>query len=53
MANKETAQNIVYTDYRTSSIETGYYSSSAKPDSISNIIKNSIIIIENNDKKQN
>lgn len=46
--NYETNNNIVYLDYSTSSSETGSIENSSKPDSLSNIMKNNILIMDDN-----
>lgn len=41
-----TVENVVYVNYLNSSIETSFFEDSSKPDSLSNILKNSVIIFD-------
>lgn len=45
MNKSSTANYIVYVNYRSTSAETGYSCSTVKPDSLSNIMKGNIIIV--------
>lgn len=47
MVNYQTSNNIIYLNHVSSSVETGYYQNSAKPDCLANIMKNSTVIFEN------
>jgi hypothetical protein len=46
MLKNQSNKNIIYKTHTNSSIETGYYQNSIRPDSISNIIKNNTIIMD-------
>ena len=46
MHSNKSGSNVLYVNHTNSSIETGYYQSSAKPDSLSSIIKNATFITE-------
>lgn len=49
MYGQATSNNIVYLDHRTSSAETGHYSSSTiKPDCLSNITKSATVVYSTN-----
>lgn len=49
--NDKTNCNIVYVNYATSASELGYYENSSLPNSMSNIMMNNRIIINNSSVK--